>query len=225
MQKLIFENKKMSILTTSFILIGQIFMLYFFITIQKTYNWLTYLQLIGIITGAFYAQGMFLNKAKLMGICGFIFNVITAITMFHAHLWGLFIIRIYGVLMTMYLIICGKDNYQSKISYKKEIYKIISIIMGAAILYYLNGFEKTNILIIVFDFLAVIILTVALFFHSNQSIKQYHWWFASNLCNLIVAILKGNIYLVVVFLFWWVMDNINWLNWKKVINKGQNNEY
>lgn len=222
MQKLITKNKTMNLVTTIFIALGQLLMLYFFITIQKKFNWLTYLQLIGIITGAFYAYGMFLNKAKVMGISGFIFNIITAITMFNAHLWGLFIIRIYGVIMTSYLAIKGKDNFQNKITYKSEIIKIIGVIIVSSAIYYFNGFKGTNLTIILLDFLAVIILTVALFFHAQQSIKQYHWWFVSNLCNLGAALLKGNIYLTVVFVFWWVMDNINWLNWKILSLKEDN---
>lgn len=205
----------MKLTTTAFIVLGQILMLYFFIKNQTTWTWLTYCQLIGIVNGAAYAYSMFVNKGKLMGVFGFIFNLITALSMYEAHLWGLLIIRIYGIILTLYLAFTGKDGYQSELTYKNEIAKIAIVIISASALYIWQGIDLKSLTIMSLDFGAVIVLTVALFFHAQQSIKQYHWWFASNLFNLVAAILKGNLYLIVVFAFWWVMDNINWINWKK----------
>lgn len=209
------QNNFLNKLTITLIFIGQILMLAFFFKETKKYNYISFLQIIGIINGAFYAYAMFVNKAKLTGICGFIFNLITAITMFYAGLYALFLIRIYGIFLTLYLIFTGKDFYQNNVSYKNELLKIVIVTFLATIIYFYFGkfSAKGNILLISLDFSALIVVSIALMFHAKQSIKQYHFWFLSNIINLIIAILKINIYLICVFSFWTIIDTINWINW------------
>lgn len=200
--------------TITIIVIGEILMLLIYNKYNNHNDLKSILDIVGILIGSIYAYGMFINKSKIMGICSFIFNSITAYAMLKSNLWGLFMIRIYGIVVGIILFFKGKDNYQHESTYKNEIVKILFIGICAVLIYFFNGLDKINYSTLILDLIAVFALSSALFFHKKQSKKQFHFWLLSNTINLILGILKGNIYLIVVFIFWLILDNLSWFSWK-----------